>query len=95
MIKIMETKTIDIPLIGEQRLLIAEPDFIEKVYFEPSSASIYAKHTFTLKPIFIALMPQKYVYLFTTKLITIKSWKIIPENQEIKLKIVLNESTYI
>ena len=86
-----EQKLLTINLVNDVRLLIQEPDFIEHIYFEPSSESVYAKHLFTNKPIFIGIIPKEFINLFSKKLIVIKSWKLLIETREIQLNIILND----
>ena len=71
-------------------LLFNNPELIQRVYFEPSSEKVWAKHYFSSIPILVGLIPKDYVNLFKQKLVIIKSWKIIPDNNEIVLKITLN-----
>lgn len=72
------------------RLLFNSPELIQKIYFEPSSEKVWAKHYFSSIPILIGLIPKNYLTLFHKNLIVIKSWKLIPGNNEIILKITLN-----
>lgn len=72
------------------KLLFNTPELIQKVYFEPSSEKVWAKHYFSSIPILIGLIPKEFVNLFKQKLVIIKSWKLIPDNNQIVLKITLN-----
>lgn len=72
------------------KLLFDTPELIQKVYFEPSSEKVWAKHYFSSIPILIGLIPKDYVNLFKQKLVIIKSWKLIPDDNQIVLKITLN-----
>jgi hypothetical protein len=72
------------------RLLFNSPELIQKIYFEPSSEKVWAKHYFSSIPILVGLIPKDFVNLFSKNLIVIKSWKLIPDNNKIVLKITLN-----
>ena len=71
------------------RLLFEQPELIQKIYFEPSSERVWAKHYFSSIPIYIGLIPKEFISLFSKSLIKIKSWKLIP-NDKIILKISLD-----
>ena len=89
----MQQETIVVKPLSENtsKMLFLEPEFIEEIFFEPGTESIYAKHLFASKSIFIGIIPKEYVSLFTKKLIRVKSWKLIPETSEIQLHITLND----
>ena len=72
------------------RLLFEQPELIQKIYFEPSSEKVWAKHYFSSIPILVGLIPKDYLTLFCKSLIKIKSWKLIPDENKIILKITLN-----
>lgn len=72
------------------RLLFNSPELIQRVYFEPSSEKVWAKHYFSSIPILVGIIPKDFVNLFHKNLIQIKSWKLIPDSNEIILKITLN-----
>ena len=74
----------------DTRLLFEQPELIQKIYFEPSSERVWAKHYFSTIPIYVGLIPKDYVNLFSKNLIKIKSWKLIPSENKIILKITLN-----
>jgi len=90
-----QSKTLTIEVSGEDRLLIERPELTQKVYFEPSNESVWAKHYFSNTPIFLGIIPKDFVYLFRKKLVTIKSWKINTETNTILLKVTLANSSTI
>jgi hypothetical protein len=83
----MQTENITIELSNDLKLLEQEPHLIQKVYFDPSSESIWAKHYFSTKPIFLGIIPKDFVSLFHKNLIKIKSWKLDTETYKLTIKI--------
>ena len=86
----METTTLDVDVVNID-MLIDTPELIEEMYFEPLSENVFAKHALVKEPIFIGNVPKSFVSLFFKKLIRIKSWKVIPEQNKVLLSIILME----
>lgn len=89
----MQTESLDIQLSNDIKLLEQEPDLIQKVYFDPSSESVWAKHYFSSTPIFLGVIPKDFVSLFHKKLIRIKSWKLDTKTYKLTLKIEMGNET--
>lgn len=84
-------ETIEINTANQDtRLLFEQPELIQKIYFEPTSERVWAKHYFSTIPIYVGLIPKEFISLFSKSLIKIKSWKLIPDKNIIILKITLN-----
>jgi hypothetical protein len=86
----MQTESIEVKISDDLKLLEQEPHLIQKVYFDPSSENIWAKHYFSTKPIYLGIIPKEFVSLFHKKLIRIKSWKLDIETYKLIIKIEIN-----